>query len=265
MRVTDLEKSRRFYKEILELREFPEKCFDSEGSCFWINFGRNIELLPIRNNSEKAGIDEIGFWAPRLDSLRKALVASGFEPSEIRTGQAQQRFFEVRDPEGHLVLFFSPTEGGSYVFSPISHHLIHTGFIVRNRAAEDMFYKDILGLHLYWQGGMKDSDTDWVDMQLPPPSNGWVEYMLNVRPDADHHTLGVMNHIALGVPDIHAAQQQLIKNGWTGSEQPKLGRDGKWQLNLYDPDDTRIEFMEFTPKGKTCCSEFTGSHPGPKQ
>ena len=44
-----------------------------------------------------------------------------------------------------------------------------------------------------------------------------------------------------------------------------MGRDGKWQLNLYDPDDTRIEFMEFTPKEKPCCSEFTGPHPGPKK
>jgi hypothetical protein len=41
-----------------------------------------------------------------------------------------------------------------------------------------------------------------------------------------------------------------------------MGRDGKWQLNLYDPDLTRIELMEFTPKEKPCCSEFQGQHPG---
>ena len=93
----------------------------------------------------------------------------------------------------------------------------------------------------------------------------WIEYMLNVPASADHHTRGVMNHIALGVPDIKAAREQLLKNGWTGSEQPKIGRDGKWQLNLYDPDDTRVEFMEFTPTQKPCCSEYTGPHPGPKQ
>jgi hypothetical protein len=85
--------------------------------------------------------------------------------------------------------------------------------------------------------------------------------MLNVPADADKHTLGVMNHIALGVPDIHAAQQQLIKNGWKGNEAPKIGRDGKWQLNLYDPDETRVELMEFTPVEKPCCSEYTGPHP----
>ena len=46
-------------------------------------------------------------------------------------------------------------------------------------------------------------------------------------------------------------------------EQPKIGRDGKWQLNLYDPDGTRVELMEFTPVEKPCCSEFTGEHPKP--
>jgi hypothetical protein len=111
---------------------------------------------------------------------------------------------------------------------------------------------------------MKDDQTDWVSLQVPD-GTGWVEFMVNVSPNADHHTLGVMNHIALGVPDIHAAQQRLIKNGWKPTEEPKIGRDGKWQLNLYDPDDTRIEFMEFKPVQKPCCSEFTGPHPGPKQ
>jgi len=124
----------------------------------------------------------------------------------------------------------------------------------------DHFYKDILGFHIYWHGGMSDDQTDWVDMQVPDGAE-WIEFMLNVPANPDRHTLGVMNHIALGVPDIHAAQQQLIKNGWKGTEQPKIGRDGKWQLNLYDPDDTRVELMEFTPVEKPCCSEYTGPHP----
>jgi len=47
------------------------------------------------------------------------------------------------------------------------------------------------------------------------------------------------------------------------NEAPKIGRDGKWQLNLYDPDETRVELMEFTPVEKPCCSEYTGPHPKP--
>ena len=90
---------------------------------------------------------------------------------------------------------------------------------------------------------MKDDKDDWVALQVPDGTD-WVEFMLNIPSDASKHTLGVMNHIALGVPDIHAAQKQLLTNGMKLTEEPKLGRDGKWQLNVYDPDDTRIEFMD---------------------
>jgi len=142
--------------------------------------------------------------------------------------------------------------------------MIHAGFVVHDRAEEDKFYKDILGFHVYWHGGMKDGEDNWVDMQVPDGTD-WIEYMLKVPENATHKQLGVMNHIALGVPDIHVAQQQLIKNGWKGTEEPKIGRDGKWQLNLYDPDETRVELMEFKPTKEPCCSPYTGPHPGPPQ
>jgi hypothetical protein len=89
--------------------------------------------------------------------------------------------------------------------------------------------------------------------------------MVNVSPDADQRLRGIMNHIAIGTTDIHATQKKLIDNGAKLSEEPKIGRGGKWQLNLYDPDDTRVELMEFTPTQEPCCSEYTGPHPGPNR
>jgi hypothetical protein len=72
-----------------------------------------------------------------------------------------------------------------------------------------------------------------------------------------------MNHFALGVVNVKTAENELGKAGVKMTEDPKIGRDGKWQLNLYDPDLTRVELMEFTPSRKPCCSEYTGNHPGP--
>ena len=173
--------------------------------------------------------------------------------------------FTMKDPDGHRIGFIQyksrlkahKDEGQT------SSRLIHAGFVVRDRAAMDHFYKDILGFRPYWHGGMKDNKDDWVAMQVPDGTD-WVEYMLNVPVDADKKLLGVMNHIAFGVPNIRSAKAQLLKNGATLAEEPQMGRDGKWQLNLYDPDFTRVEFMEFTPVQKPCCSEFTGPHPGPQ-
>ncbi|MFY9855822.1 MAG: hypothetical protein WAK26_18285, partial [Terracidiphilus sp.] len=44
---------------------------------------------------------------------------------------------------------------------------------------------------------------------------------------------------------------------------PLLGLDGKWQLDLVDPDGTRVEFMEFLPVKQPCCAPFTGPQPHP--
>ena len=172
------------------------------------------------------------------------------------------------DPEGREIRFIQPDpspmnrrRAGTLKPKPV--RLIHAGFVVRDRPATEHFYKDILGFRSYWHGGMKDGTDDWLDLQVPDGTD-WIEFMLNVPSGADHHTLGVMNHIALGFPDVRAVQKLLLKEGARLTEEPKIGRDGKWQLNLYDPDDTRVEFMEFTPTQKPCCSEYTGPHPGQK-
>jgi len=87
--------------------------------------------------------------------------------------------------------------------------------------------------------------------------------MLNVDANPSPRTMGVVNHISLGVGDMKQAQAKLESHGWKphGDEHSQMGKDGKWQLNLFDPDFTRIELMEFKPVEKPCCSEFQGPHP----
>lgn len=140
--------------------------------------------------------------------------------------------------------------------------MIHAGFLVQSRETEDRFYRDILGFRPYWHGGMKDDETDWASVQVPDGTD-WLEYMLRQPAHPDLQTTGVMNHISLGVADMKQAQALLESHGWKehGDEHAQMGRDGKWQLNLYDPDLTRIELMEFKPVQKPCCSDFTGQHP----
>jgi hypothetical protein len=109
---------------------------------------------------------------------------------------------------------------------------------------------------------MKPDKTDWVAMQVPDGTD-WLEYMLNVEPQPSLRTTGVMNHISLGVVDMRKAQAAVESRGWDphGDQHIQMGKDGKWQLNLFDPDYSRIELMEFTPVEKPCCSDFQGPHP----
>ena len=41
----------------------------------------------------------------------------------------------------------------------------------------------------------------------------------------------------------------------------KVGKDGKVQFNMYDPDGIRTEIMSFHAVEKPCCSPFTAPDP----
>ena len=262
LHVADLNGSAEFYKGILRMTPVSSGCEAKNLRCFWVGGKQSVQLDsdPIQSGNL---VEEIAFLTADLKGMHKFLSSRGLEPDRIVTGR-DGMYFGLKGPEGHRIVFVQGAKG-MYVLAAdprISRSIIHAGMVVRDRTAEDHFFKDILGFRPYWHGGMKEDKDDWVALQVPDGTD-WVEYMLNVSQTPDKHTLGVMNHIALGVTDIQAANAALLSDGWKPSEEPKLGRDGKWQLNVYDPDDTRIEFMEFTPKEKPCCSEFTGPHPKP--
>jgi catechol 2,3-dioxygenase-like lactoylglutathione lyase family enzyme len=269
---TDCAKSQVFYEDILGLprahTNFDSgtnanvRCDPNAERCFAPSEGPAISLVSPCGGDVRCKPDfllTVAFLTSNASRLREFLKSQSVPVSELRLNGKD---FTAIDPDDHRIRFIdaslSNRQTDSGHRSPI--RMIHAGFVVKQRSAEDHFYKDLLGFHIYWHGGMKDDQDDWVDMQVPDGTD-WIEYMLNAPASADHHTLGVMNHIALGVTDIKAAREQLIKNGWKPGEEPKIGRGGKWQLNVYDPDGTRIEFMEFTPVQKPCCSEYTGPHP----
>jgi catechol 2,3-dioxygenase-like lactoylglutathione lyase family enzyme len=264
--VSDMQTANNFYHGELKL-PIVSCNFGLSSQCLFINLYQQVDLVKMEASPKQNRIDTIGMYTSDAAGLRKYLASRGQKPRELITNAHGYTSFQIRDPEGHRIEFVQQPGGmgGSILGDArLSSRMIHAGFVVKDRAAMDHFYKDILGFRLYWSGGMKEGETNWVAMQVPDGTD-WVEYMLNVPDNADKHTLGVMNHISLGVVSVKAAKEQLEKAGVVlgAEEQPKIGRDGKWQLNLYDPDGTRVELMEFTPVEKPCCSEFTGPHPKP--
>jgi catechol 2,3-dioxygenase-like lactoylglutathione lyase family enzyme len=209
-------------------------------------------------------MDHFAFRTDNIVALRRYLVNKGFKPSQIQGHSDHSLYFTMKDPEGHAIEFVERSKGEPPAppASAISRHMIHVGFLVYNQPAEEHFYKDVLGFRPYWHGGMTDAKTEWVMFQVPDGTD-WVEFMVNQSAHPDLELSGVMNHISLGLPDIKQAQAVLESRGWKphGDEKAQLGRDGKWQLNLYDPDLTRAELMEFKPVEKPCCSDFTAPHP----
>jgi catechol 2,3-dioxygenase-like lactoylglutathione lyase family enzyme len=179
--------------------------------------------------------------------------------------------FGVRDPEGNLVIFVQRDSNkivaqAQPTAKATSGRIIHVGFIVNDRDKEDTFWRTLLGFRPYWHGGQTDAGTDYVALQVPDGTD-WLEYMLNSGSTSSLQHNGVMDHFSLGVAHMSDVLAALQRNQCEGANCSKtqIGRDGKVQLNLYDPDLTRVEFMEFTPVRDPCCSPFTGKHPSAEE
>lgn len=233
-----------------------------------VNSSQWIEVLtsppPPQPNIRMAAV---GFTTRNAAGLERYLAAHGVKAElPLKAGE-----FGVRDPEGNLVIFVQAGSNKKVANAPPSPNadskrMIHVGFIVRDAAKEDAFWRDILGFRPYWHGGRTDDTVDWQSAQVPDGSD-WLEYMLNASATPSLKQAGVMDHISLGVADMADAIAQLQKNKCEGQActQSKVGRDGKVQLNLYDPDLTRVEFMEFAAREKPCCSPLSGKQPGPEE
>jgi len=248
----------KFYSQTLGYS--PDKA--GEITRYAVNGLQWIEVQPLPSPAPKARLAAVGFMtrdARALESYLKAHSVTIVDP--LREGR-----FSVRDPEENLIIFVQEKKGSSIPTpvppTAVSRRIIHAGFVVKDPGVENRFYRDLLGFRPYWHGGRDETSTDWISQQVPDGSD-WLEYMLNISPDATLKQLGVSDHMSLGVTHMSDAIAALERNHCEGPncKSSKAGRDGKVQLNLYDPDLTRVELMEFQPSVKSCCSEFTAAHP----
>jgi catechol 2,3-dioxygenase-like lactoylglutathione lyase family enzyme len=240
------------------------------GVRFYANHAQYVELVSPPIPGQLQRLESVAFSTSDAEALRRFLRAHGVPvPPSLTVDADGNRSFAVHDPEGNKVVF--EQEGNKPPAEPanasqsLSSHIMHAGYMVRNRAALDHFYKDLLGFHLYWQGGNPSDRVDWVMMQVPEGTD-WIEYMLYLPASPSLAQLGSANHLAPGVTSVAELQRRLEQRGWKAPEgrNPQiLGVDGKMQLDLTDPDGTRIEFMEFKPVKDPCCSAYTGAQPDP--
>lgn len=263
LKVSSLAAARQFCGHVLGFQE-PFKLANPDGSLaltyFKVNDHQYIEIFPTLKSPDEDRLSHIALETTNAKALRDYLAFKGVRvPDRLKPGRDGNLSFMVFDPDGHRVEFVQYLPGSLHArnfgkFLPatrISNHIQHVGIAVKDRAAADKFYKDILGFRVGWHGGRTDSSTDWVDMVVPD-GHDWVEYMLNVRAPTPRQ-LGGMHHLSLRVPSIQAGYKTVTDRGYS-ARQPQVGRDGKWQLNLFDPDFTRVELMEPHPVRTPCCS-----------
>ena len=260
------EKSEHYYVHDLGAVKGPDP-ENPRGVRYYFSNTQFVEVLPLPAGPPSINrLDHVAFTTQDIQALRAYLV--GHKVAVSREGS---QWLDVTDPEGNRIEFVQPPAAPAMEVppNPLSSHIIHVGFIVHDRAREDAFFRTVLGFRPYWLGGMQETQVSWISQQVPDGTD-WLEYMIVGTPgghgipsDMKATTLGVLNHFSLGVPSAEGAYTLLWNGGRLEgqTELPKIGRDAKWQLNLFDPDGTRTEIMEFHAIGKPCCSPFTASDP----
>jgi len=266
----DNAKTEAFYVHDLGAVKGPDP-ENPKGVRYYFSSIQFVEILPLPPGNSINRLDHVAFDTSNAESLRKYIGAHGIAvPAAVEKGDDGSQWFDISDPEGNKVEFVQPPANPAAIPpNPLSSHIIHVGYMVHSRSAEDAFYRTLLGFRPYWYGGRSDTDVSWISQQVPDGTD-WLEYMMVSGPETrgipasvTAGALGSMDHFSLGVFDMKKTAELLYSEERLPDKNsgPKIGRDGKWQYNLFDPDGTRAEIMEFQPVVKPCCSEFTAASP----
>jgi catechol 2,3-dioxygenase-like lactoylglutathione lyase family enzyme len=255
--VSDIEKSRAFYKDFLGFAE-PFKLNNADGSLaltfIKINDQQYLELFP-GLDPDADRLHHVAVQTDDAERMRLYLAVHGVKvPDYVPKGRIGNLNFNISDPDGHTIEIveyapegWSMREKGKFMpAGRISQHLLHAGILVGDLAAAMRFYGEILGFHEIWRGSSDGKTLSWVNLRVPDGGD-YIEFMLyrNLPPPEKR---GVEHHICLETPDVAAALAKLearpYRSGYARPLEPRTGINRRRQLNLFDPDGTRTELME---------------------
>lgn len=254
LKVGDLEKSRAFYEDFLgypaRLVRGPD---GTQVLVVALNGRQSILLRPGLQADREDRLEHVALETSDVDGMRRYLEArgtSGMEP--IATDVAGHRTFRVKDPEGRLLAF---TQAGPETRAPraargrptpISGLARHAGVLVGDLPPAQRFYGDLVGLQEIWRGSRSGTELSWTNMKVPDGTE-YIEFMLYGDLPAPT-ARGSAHHVCLEVPDVEKAKAELLKRPYAATYtrplEVRVGTNRKRQLNLFDPDGTRLELME---------------------
>jgi lactoylglutathione lyase len=253
----DIEESRLFYKDFLGYGEpFDLKNPDGTLSLTFlkVNERQYIELFPEREaNSDR--LNHIAIETTDAEAMRRYLESRGVKvPGRVPKGRIGNSNFNIKDPDGHTVeiVQYEPSgwtvrERGKHISGPrISTRMLHLGILVGSLEASMKFYRGLLGFQETWRGSRDGKTLNWVNMKVPD-GDDYIEFMLYEQlPEPARR--GTAHHICLMAPDLDKAkaalEQRAARKWYTQPLEIRTGINRKRQMNLYDPDGTRVELME---------------------
>jgi catechol 2,3-dioxygenase-like lactoylglutathione lyase family enzyme len=247
--VTDMPKAIRFWHDFLGY-----EVADSSKNIAYvkINDHQFIELIHEQPPSPPGMMSGLCFSVDNIEAMRRYLRTKGHDIVSTKKMTDGDQGFQTRDSDGTLIGFEQATTDGLEArtvgkFLPatrISNAILHVGFIVGNTEKSVAFYRDILGFHETWRGSSNGTELSWINMQVPGDAD-YIELMLYNKVPGNY---GSSNHTSLVVPDMQQAVDTLktrtVAAGYTRPLEIHEGKNHKRQVNLFDPDGTRVELME---------------------
>jgi catechol 2,3-dioxygenase-like lactoylglutathione lyase family enzyme len=249
IQVSDLAKARAFYGGVLGCPEIGSS--RPHTAIFFVNDRQRLIVRDGLPPSRDERFIDLAFESD-VRAMREFLIARGLQAGEAaEDADAGGRRIGITDPDGHPVQFVElQRDGRGAAATPdlrLSRRILHAGLTVHDGAAADRFYKDILNFSEIWRGGRPEGTINWINMRVPDGTD-YLEYMLYPAAPPDRRQLGSAHHVALLVPDIQQALETARGRSQADDRNhraiPQIGTNNRWQLNLFDPDGTRVELME---------------------
>ena len=207
--------------------------------------------------------------------LKSQGVAVVSDKGSVGKGQTGNKNFNVKDPDGHIVEIveyepdsWTAREAGKFMpATRISDHIMHVGVLAGELEDSVKFYGGVLGFTEFWRGSSSPKMLSWVNLR-PAEGEDYLELMLyNSLPAPDAR--GTKNHASLTIADADQTLEEMKKRaariGYTREIVIQTGVNRKRQINLYDPDGTRIELMEANTIDGKPAPNSTAPVPHPKR
>lgn len=246
-RVSDADSARHFYGDLLGLQAQPSS--STGRTVYRVGTRQRVVLEPLRASDGDERLSHLAFETPDVEALSAYLASRDVEVLRP-IDRCEPGAVRVLDPDGHPIEFvqgkWPPEPAAARHERALSSRLLHAGLTIRDEAAAHKFYRETLGFSEIWRGGRKEGVTQWVNMRVPDGTD-YLEYML-VTSEPDRRQRGTLHHLCLLVPDIQAAWEEALRRSTEAARAaqgpPQVGVNGRWQLNLFDPEGTRTELME---------------------
>jgi len=261
IRVSNLDQARAFYSGVAGFEEASDVHKDGSvaAAYFKIDDNQFVEIIPGLKADEVRPMAGFAIRTDQLKKLRGMLAALGLSPGKIRTDADGSTGFTLTNLPGQDLGYiefvqYGPkslaerTRGQFLGAHRLSTHLEHVGIVTTDFDAAYNFYVKTLGFHETYRRVSTDRSRVILDhIQMAGPSGDFVELF---PPSATGAPLkrkraGSMAHLAFTVPDeqaVVAAAHTREPGVHVGT--PAYGLDNRWNFNLFDPDGTRVEFMQ---------------------